>query len=502
MIFHKFSASNSDIRPSKSVHQSASSEAMGTFLHGENDLKRPHFATKVAGIPGLPQLSMEGKKLLSEGRPVVLQAAGDIAELGKPISKALQLWMEDVRYATRDEKNNLVFPRVQGEVFDYSPRYAPQFPIMDPIARSYGMKGPIRGIQVNGGRTIIDLAIISLITKWQQKKALRGGGSNQKVAVILDPVSWSGYVDLLEDYNAMFGFDFIKGVHAPVVDGHGLRMSREGAQEAIEFANAHGRDVIDINPIVPNNPSGEGQTADELAKIVELGAEKDIVTMIDALYSLIDEKGQVDSLRLEELANKLPPEVLQYLGIITGVTKATSSSKKTAELLWHMPEGNNRVGTEIMNTVQTKMLNRNLYPAPDHALATLALHTFPGGVHEALGERYTALNETRHSLRKIFDELGIPFTIGGSFYGMAALANPITKETLIRDREGRPVTDPKHIAKTLLDQHNLVGAQGAMFSPAQTANSMLRLSAAATPRDIERLANILANMKEFASKHQ
>lgn len=482
-------------------NNSASSEAMSTYLEGNNDLKQPHFAEKVPGIAGLPQLSMQGRELMKQGRPVVLQAAGDIAELQKPISRELQEWIEHTRDTARDDKNKLIFPRVQGEVFDYEPRYMPQFPIMDPIARSYGLNGPSRGIQVNGGRTAIDLATQALVVRWQQQKARRGGGGNQKVAVVVDPLAWPGYKDLFEDYNQTFGTDFIRGVHAPITDGNGLRMSAEGVEEAILFANKHGRDTIGITPIVPSNPTGEGQSAEELAKIVAMGADMDIPTIIDALYSLIDEEGQVNALHLEEIANKLPPEILQYLGLYTGVTKATSSSKKTAEILWHMPEGNNTVGTGIMNTATTKMLNRNLYPAPDHALVTLALHTFPGGVQAALGERYIALNQTRNALRNIFDSLGIPFTIGGSFYGTAALANPDTKETLIRDADGRPVTDPKLIAKTLLDQHNLVGAQGAMFSPAQTANSMLRLSAAATPEDIERLANILANMKDFASKH-
>ncbi len=476
---------------------------MSSYLEGENDLKQPHFATKVAGIPGLPQLSMQGKELIKEGRPVVLQAAGDIAELGKPISKVLQEWIEHTRNTTRDPKTNKpIFPRAQGEVFDFDPRYMPQFPIMEPIAKSYGLEGPFRGIQVNGGRTIIDLVTQALIVRWQQQKAKRGGGGNQKVAVVVDPLAWPGYKDLFEDYNDTFGTDFIRGIHVSIADGHGLKMSTSGLADALDFANDQGRDVIGVTPIIPSNPTGEGLDAQELMRIIEMAAGHDIPTIIDALYSLIDEKGQKDALHLEEIAKKLPSEVLQYLGLYTGVTKATSSSKKTAEILWHMPEGENEVGTDIMNTVHTKMLNRNLYPAPDHALVTLALHTFPGGVHAALGERYIALNETRNALRNIFDSLEIPFTIGGSFYGTAALADPVSKVTLVRDVDGRPVTDPKLIAKTLLDQHNLVGAQGAMFSPAQTANSMLRLSAAATPQDIERLANILANMKDFASKHE
>ncbi len=474
---------------------------MDMYLEGENDLRQPHFAEKVPGIPGLPQLSMQGRKLIEEGTPVVLQAAGDIAELKKPISQELQEWIEHTRDTARDDKNKLIFPRVEGEVFNFSSNYMPQFPTMEPIAKSYGLNGPSRGIQVNGGRTAIDIATMALIVRWQEIKAKRGGSGNQKVAVLLDPLAWPGYKDLFDDYNKTFGTDFIRGVHAPITNGNGLRMSAEGAEEAILFANKHGRDVIGITPIVPSNPTGEGQSAQELAKIVAMGADMDIPTIIDALYSLIDEEGQVNALHLEEIAKILPPEILQYLGLYTGVTKATSSSKKTAEILWHMPEGNNAVGTGIMDTATMKMLNRNLYPAPDHALVTLALHTFPGGVHAALGERYIALNETRKALRNIFDALEIPFTIGGSFYGTAALADPNTKETLIRDADGRPVTDPRLIAKTLLDQHNLVGAQGAMFSPAQTANSMLRLSAAATPQDIERLANILANMKDFASKH-
>ena len=226
--------------------------------------------------------------------------------------------------------------------------------------------------------------------------------------------------------------------------------------------------------------------------------------MLFRSYAPIAPQGQKKVLHLEELAETLSPEAMQYLGVITGVTKATSSIKKTAEIFWNMPKGaddKNQVGTGIMDQVHARMTNRNLYPAPDHALGTLALHTFPSGVHAALGERYIALEATRQAVRDIFDQLEIPFENGGSFYGTAALANPSTKETYIREADGRPVTDPRKIANTLLDRYDLIGAQGAMFSPAEMANSMLRLSAAATPKDIDRLGNILADMKHSAEKH-
>lgn len=484
---------------------SPSAHAMNVYLRGSHDLKQPHFATHVEGLLGLQPLSMKGRQLAQEGRPVVQQGAGDIAELGMPINDALREWMKEIRETVIDAKTGKpAFPRVTGEIFDYSARYVPQFNVLEPIARNYGITGPFDGRQVNGGRTIIDLTTQALIARWRQEQKRSSTRGKNKVAVILDPLAWPGYKDLYRDMNELFGDDFIVGIHTPVVEGHGLGMTAEGVRAAYDFAQDHGRDVIGITPILPSNPTGQGMSRQELQQTVEFGAEHNIATVVDALYSPIAPQGQKAALGLNELAQTMAPEALEYLGMITGVTKATSSQKKTGELFWHLPKGAqnpHQVGSEMMNQVNARMTNRNLYPAPDHALATLALHTFPGGIHEALGPRYIALEATRQAVRAIFDQLGIPFTIGGSFYGTAALADPSTKETYIRDTNGRPVTDPTKIATTLLDRYDLIGAQGAMFSPAQMANTMLRLSAAATPGDIQRLGNLLADMKHSAEKH-
>jgi hypothetical protein len=114
-----------------------------------------------------------------------------------------------------------------------------------------------------------------------------------------------------------------------------------------------------------------------------------------------------------------------------------------------------------------------------------------------MGPRYTALDETRQAMRAACDTYNLPFSIGGSFYGTAALVDA-EGQSLIRDDQGTPLTDPKKVSELLINQFGLVGAPGGMFTPAAEGASMVRLTAAVTLEDVAKVRNIFGELVEAA----
>ena len=219
--------------------------------------------------------------------------------------------------------------------------------------------------------------------------------------------------------------------------------------------------------------------------------------MIDAFYSPLVPEGHAHAVPLGWLEKRLAPEALGYLGVLVGETKVTSSQNKTGTMIWMAPAGHDEIANTIIETALTRMRAINGYPRPQDALVAYALHTFPGGVHAAMGPRYRALDETRQAMRAACDAFDLPLAIGGSFYGTAALVDR-DGQSLIRDGGGRPLTDPKQVSELLINQFGLVGAPGGMFSPAPEGASMVRLTAAVTLEDVERVRGIFGQLVEAA----
>jgi hypothetical protein len=197
---------------------------------------------------------------------------------------------------------------------------------------------------------------------------------------------------------------------------------------------------------------------------------------------------------LGELEQALAPEALAYLGAIVGETKVTSSQNKTSTLFWFAPDtDNNAIAETVTEAALQRLRTTNSYPRPNEALVAYALHTFPGGIHEAMGPRYRALDDARQAMRTVCDTHGLPLSIGGSFYGTVALVDE-SGRSLIRDDDGNPLDDPRLISELLINRFGLVGAPGGMFSSAPEANRMVRLTAAVTLEQVEKVGEIFARL--------
>lgn len=483
--------------------QTPSEAAMQEAIRHMRDLKRPQPSRRPTGLPALQQLAMHGRKLEEGGKRVIHQAAGDINALGQPLHSELQPWAENMRSSMTKPNGKAVFPRVAGEVFDgFSAGYDPQFPeVMPLIAKSIGIeKTPYKSLQTLSGRAAIDLAMMSMIVRVNEIQP------GKQPVFIMDPLSWPGYQDLMEDYQKLHGKSFAALLHAPATEDS-ITMTSEGLEEALQYAKEHGQHPAGIIIINPSNPTGKSIEKEELKKIIEVATTHDIPVFIDAFYAPLAENGHEEATPMAYLERELAPEALAHVCVMYGSTKVTSSKKKTAEMFWLAPQGHDALATKLMGEMNQRMINRNLYPRPEEALMTAAIHTFPTGIHAAMGPRYAALAQTRLQLRGIFDDLGIPFSIlnesgnGGSFYGTVALTDPTSGESYIRDKDGKPIGDPKAIAETLIAEYGLVGAPGNMFSPSSDATPMLRLSAAATQENIDALREIFTQMKENAIRH-
>ncbi len=464
-----------------SQNQSPSVAAMDRFVLASPGLREPRIAKKVPGLPTLPDLKKLARDRQAAGHQVIDQSAGDIADVGEPLSEEFLAWIPEAR----DQLVNLGCSSVRitkGDAYGYPGNYTQQFPqVVQALARSWGVrKTRFRGIQTLSGRVVLDITFVGLLAR---AAALGRGG---RPALILDPLAWSGYRPLAADRG-------ITLVHMPAVAGHGLAASAEGLKAALAFARDNDLNPIAALPILPSNPTGVGMERDELRRMIEVGAAADLPVLIDGFYSPLAPEGHANAVPLGWLEEVLAPEALGYLGLIVGETKVTSSQNKTGSVLWMAPEGHTRVAEDIINVAATRMRTTNAYPRPQEAVVAYALHTFEGGVHAAMGPRYLALDRARQAMRAACDELGLPLSIGSSFYGTVGLVDS-QGVGLIRGDDGRPLTDAGDVIQALIGRFGLVGAPGAMFSSAPEAGSLVRLTAAVTLDDVHRVRGILSGM--------
>lgn len=463
---------------------SPSAQAMERLIARSPGLRQPHISVPVPGVPTLPDLKKLARDRRAAGLPVIDQSAGDIDDVGQPLHPDLPAWIEE----TRDRlvaAGAAELRRTPGNAYGYPGNYQQQYPaVLNILAESWGMKGPVQALHTVSGRAVLDCAFRGLMA------LARARNLAQPYAIVLDPLAWSGYQPLAAD----LGLDLI---HMPAVAGHGLGASAEGLNAALEFAASTGRCVIGAVPVVPSNPSGIGLSAEQLAQLAEAAAKARVPLLIDAFYSPLDPAGHAACVPMAELQARLPPEVLGHVGLVVGETKVSSSQNKTASLLWCAPAGHDALAKQVVHWAGERLKTTNLYPRPQEALVAAALHTFPGGVHAAMGPRYLALRDARDAMRAVCDRLGIPLSIGGSFYGTAGLVDG-DGNSLLRDEGGRPLADARGVISALVSRYGLVGAPGAMFSPAPEATVLVRLTAAVTLADVERVGGILAQLLEQA----
>lgn len=458
---------------------------MERFIEQSSGLQQPQIAVPIPGLPTLPDLKKLARDRRAAGHDVIDQSAGDIDDVGQPLSDDFPAWVDEAR-------DRLVaagcaeLRRTTGDAFGFPGNYQQQYPaVVETLVASWGVEiTPVRTIQTVSGRTAIDLVFRGLIARAEN------AGKTGKRALIFDTLEWSGYRPLARALE-------LEMVHAPAIPGHGLSSSADGLTAAIDFARAEGLTPIAAVPILPSNPTGVGMERGELARFVEAAAQADLPVMIDAFYSPLVPEGHAKAVPLGWLERELAPEALAYLGVLVGETKVTSSQNKTGTMIWLAPNGHDTIANTVIDTALTRMRAINGYPRPQDALVAYALHTFPGGVHAAMGPRYIALDETRKAMRAACDAYDLPFSIGGSFYGTAALVDA-DGQSLIRDGEGRPLTDPKQISELLINEFGLVGAPGGMFTPAPEGASMVRLTAAVTLEDVDKVRGIFGRLVEAA----
>jgi aspartate/methionine/tyrosine aminotransferase len=375
-----------------------------------------------------------------------------------------------------------------GDAYGFPGNYQQQFPVvLDALAASWGVQStPTRSVQTISGRVVLDFAFRGLLAR------AKAAGLTGPPAIILDPLAWSGYGPLARD----LGLTLVNG---PAVEGHGLSNTAEGLAAALAFAKAQGLTPIGVMPILPSNPTGVGMASDELCRFVEVAAAANVPVMIDGFYSPLHPDGHATAVPMAELERSLAPDVLGMVGLIVGETKVTSSQNKTGSLIWMAPVGHDAVAETVVGAAVGRMKTTNCYPRPQEALVAYALHTFPGGVQAAMGPRYAALDATRDAMTASCDALGLPLSIGGSFYGTVALVDAEGRG-LVRDAEGRPMTGAKEVSELLIERFGLIGAPGGMFSSAPEANLMVRMTAAVTLADVKKVDAILRQMLDDAQR--
>ncbi|MDF2379735.1 MAG: aminotransferase class I/II-fold pyridoxal phosphate-dependent enzyme [Candidatus Gracilibacteria bacterium] len=466
---------------------SPSERAMEAYLSNNKGFQEVRPAVDL-GLPTLPDLKKLAQELAENGKMIIDQSAGDIADTNQPLSDELAKWMGDIRKGALKD----VFPWIDTSLFGHHDKYQQQFSaVTDILAKSWGITDtPVKSIQTVSGRMALDFFFSAM------KKRAVESAPGKAHGLILDPMAWSGYKPYCKPSE-----HGLKIVNAPVQPGSGLQMTASGLEQSLEYLEKQGQYPSAVVTIVPSNPTGVGMDRNELKKMIEMAASKDLPVLIDAFYSPLAPEGHAESVPMGWLEKELSPEAFAYVGMLVGETKVISSQKKTGTLMWMAPSGQDEMAKEVMMESYAKLKLRNAYPRPDEALAAAALHTFkqendeqPGlHLHEAMGPRYLALETARQAIRKMCDDLGLPCSVGGSFYAVIGLVDA-DGQPLIKDTDGGPVIDPAQVSQRLVKDHGVVGAPGAMFRSGAEAGPLIRVSAAATLEDINKLGEIFKKL--------
>ncbi|MDP2624699.1 MAG: aminotransferase class I/II-fold pyridoxal phosphate-dependent enzyme [Candidatus Peregrinibacteria bacterium] len=443
------------------------------------------------GGPTLPDLKKMTQALQAQGREVIDQSAGCISLVDQPLNPEFLAWILEYRGKFKEggPDSPLVFPYNMKGIYTHDQNYDLEYPrMLGVVAEDIGITTPYEATSTVAGRAALGGAFFG----WQQENNRRNleEGTDKKAAIILPPLAWSGYEPLAK----MMGFELI---YAPAVSERGLNETNEGLEAGITLAKAKGFRPIAAISINSSNPTGETTDPAETKKEVGTCAEERMSFFMDGFYSPIARKGQKETLGLEALQAELTPKELSVVQVLVGETKVTDSQKKTAQLFNLAPDGHNEKAHRLMGDAITFKKTYNLYARPDEALTAAALHSFPGGIHEAMGPRYQSLEAARQAMRTRVGAL-IPLVGADSFYSTVAMVDE-KGETLVRDTEGRPVTDPKKASATLVDRFGLVQAPGGLFRPG--AHKLARATAAVTVETVNRIEGIIQQMLDEAERH-
>lgn len=455
---------------------------MDKFVAQNYALRRPVLGRPYKGA-SLQQLKAAAQAIERNGGTVIDQSAGDISLVGKDLSPAFKEYRKDIGSLVKIKSN----PRNPG-VYDQPQNYAAEYPeVLKMIAKGLGITAPFEGMSTVSGRAAINCFLTTVRQASSSADLIES--RDTKPVLIVDPLTWSGYQDSAGEIG-------IQLVYSPMVNGHGLLQSPEGVMESIEMVkNDPSLRLMGVTTIQPSNPTGLGVSVETLKAIAEICAKENIFFNIDAFYSVIARNG-TGILGLKEL-QELAPEVLGKISVLVGETKATDSQKKTASMFWFSPEGYEGMARTYMAGARKVKGNWNLYARPDEAITAAALWSFPSGIHTAMGPRFDAISEARREMEASLSSK-IPFIIGDSFYGTGVLFAP-DGHPLVRDSEGRPVSDTKQAMDILLSEYNLMVAPGAMFRP-EGAELLARFTAASTPEEIAKVSLVVNRLLTNVSK--
>gem|GEM_PF-4859532 len=470
---------------------------MMEMINRTPELREPKLWQPHVGLPDLPQLGILARQKRNEGQKIADMTAGDIHNTKKGLNPDFIAYYENCRYSLRKSDGTPVFPYHDGELYDGLPsRYELGFPeVMDTVVKNFGIdttKTPYKGFQTVSGRTALAMAFMGLRERCKEKHP------DKQPSVILDAFVWSGYQPLFRKLG-------IQMIHAPANASQGLSMSAESLEEAIAMAKRGNFAVAGVVPIMPSNPHGHTIDFDELVKIATISANTDAPLLFDVFYAALAKKGQNEAAPMGKLSKSLPPEVLKYIGFLTGETKVISSNKKTGTIIWFAPEGHEDVA-ETVNRVAMDEIHRPLstYPRIDEVWAQFALHSYrspnpeANHIHEAMGQRYALIESNRRRIRQIADSLNLGIVGQDSFYMVMALAAD-TGETLIRNPDGSPIHDPIESIQAL-SRYGILGAPGRLFSPTTVTSSMIRVSAASNDVELDIFENGLRTLVDEAKR--
>ena len=76
---------------------SPSAAAMERYIEQSPGLQRPQLAVPTPGLPTLPDLKKLARDRRAAGHAVIDQSAGDIDDVGQPLSDDFPEWIEDAR---------------------------------------------------------------------------------------------------------------------------------------------------------------------------------------------------------------------------------------------------------------------------------------------------------------------------------------------------------------------------------------------------------------------
>lgn len=248
-------------------------------------------------------------------------------------------------------------------------------------------------------------------------------------------------------------------LHAPGDEAEAWAYTEDGLEEAVQFADHHGRKIAAMLLTSPDNPTGRTLSMERQIALARKALDLGIgYVLFDWIYHWITEGEPHD---INQVLEAFSPEERNRLMFLDGLTKSMGASNvRSAHLI---------AAEDIIKFIVSRA-SHGVFP--NFFSQAVAVVAYEMGFAKAAATTIKPTNASRKVLGKQLQELGYRHIIGDGYYAFIDITDWCTDER-----------DSRDIGPILAEQHGIAVVPGGFFSEA--GKNWIRFSYATPPEQTE-----------------